>query len=97
MRGCTRWTWYEFLLPWLGENERSLAIMANVRKRSISLTPDLDSVVERWIASGRYASRSEVIRAALRALEREEEERAGKPAAFTAEIARRVAAAQFPR
>jgi putative addiction module CopG family antidote len=64
--------------------------MTNVRKRSISLTPDLDSVVERWIASGRYASRSEVIRAALRALEREEEERTGKPAAFTAEIARRT-------
>ena len=68
--------------------------MANVKKRSISLTPDLDSVVERLIASGRYASRSEVIRAAVRALEREEEERAGKPAAFTAEIARRAAEAK---
>jgi putative addiction module CopG family antidote len=68
--------------------------MANVKKRSISLTPDLDSVVQRWIASGRYASRSEVNRAALRALEREEEERTGKAAAFTVEIARRTAEAK---
>jgi antitoxin ParD1/3/4 len=64
--------------------------MANVKERNISLTPDLDSVVERWIASGRYASRSEVIRAALRALEREEEERTGKPAAFAAESIREL-------
>jgi putative addiction module CopG family antidote len=47
-------------------------------------------VIERWIGFGRYASRSEVIRAALRALEREEEERTGRPAAFAAEIARRA-------
>jgi len=42
--------------------------MANVRKRSISLTPDLDDAIQRRIASGRYASQSEVIRAALRVL-----------------------------
>jgi antitoxin ParD1/3/4 len=71
-------------------NERSLTVMANVKKRSISLTPDLDSVIERWIGSGRYASRSEVIRAALRALEREEEQRTGRPAAFAAKIARQA-------
>lgn len=64
--------------------------MANVKKRSISLTADLDSVIERWIGSGRYASRSEVIRAALRALEREEEERTSRPAAFATEIARQA-------
>ena len=50
--------------------------MANVKKRSVSLTPDLDDAIQRRIASGRYASQSEVIRAALRVLERDEEEQA---------------------
>jgi len=47
--------------------------MSNVKKRSISLTPDLDDAIQRRIATGRYASQSEVIRAALRLMERDEE------------------------
>jgi antitoxin ParD1/3/4 len=71
--------------------------MANVKKRSISLTPDLDDAIQRRIASGSYASQSEVIRAALRALERDEEERARKLAALDAAIARGVADAEARR
>jgi antitoxin ParD1/3/4 len=71
--------------------------MANVKKRSISLTPDLDDAIQRRIASGRYASQSEVIRAALRVLERDEEERARKLAALDAAIARGIADAEAGR
>jgi antitoxin ParD1/3/4 len=68
--------------------------MANVRKRSISLTPDLDDSIQRRISSGSYASQSEVIRAALRALERDEQEQARKLAALDAAIARGLADAE---
>jgi antitoxin ParD1/3/4 len=71
--------------------------MANVKKRSISLTPDLDDAIQRRIASGRYASQSEVIRAALRMLERDEEERERKLAALDAAIARGIADAEAGR
>ena len=71
--------------------------MANVKKRSISLTPDLDDAIQRRIASGRYASQSEVIRAALRVLERDEEEQARKLAALDAAIARGIADAEAGR
>jgi antitoxin ParD1/3/4 len=71
--------------------------MANVKKRSISLTPDLDDAIQRRIASGRYASQSEVIRAALRVLERDEEERERKLAALDAAIARGIADAEAGR
>jgi antitoxin ParD1/3/4 len=71
--------------------------MANVKKRSISLTPDLDDAIQRRIASGSYASLSEVIRAALRALERDEEERARKLAALDTAIARGIADAEAGR
>ena len=71
--------------------------MANVKKRSISLTPDLDDAIQRRIASGRYASQSEVIRAALRVLERDEEEHARKLAALDAAIARGIADAEAGR
>ena len=47
--------------------------MADVTNPSVTLTPDLDAVIQRRIASGRYASRDEVISAALRVLERDEE------------------------
>jgi antitoxin ParD1/3/4 len=71
--------------------------MANVKKRSISLTPDLDDAIQRRIASGRYASQSEVIRAALRVLERDEEEQARKLAALDAALARGIADAEAGR
>jgi antitoxin ParD1/3/4 len=40
---------------------------------SISLTPELVSLIKQKIASGRYTSTSEVVRAALRLLERSEQ------------------------
>ncbi len=42
---------------------------------NISLTPELESFVDSWVASGRYPSASEVVRAALRLLETAEQER----------------------
>lgn len=38
---------------------------------NVSLTPELVAFVNAQVASGRYASASEVVRAALRCLERE--------------------------
>lgn len=40
--------------------------------RNVKLTPDLDSFVMAKVQSGRYESVSEVVRAALRTLDREE-------------------------
>lgn len=40
--------------------------MANVEKLSISLTPELGAVIRQAVATGDYATESEVIREALR-------------------------------
>ena len=71
--------------------------MASAKKRSISLTPDLDDAIQRRLATGRYASHNEVIRAALRVLERDEEEQARKLATLDAAIARGIADAEAGR
>lgn len=42
--------------------------------RNVSLTPELESFVMSMVAHGRYRSASEVIRAALRLLEKSEAE-----------------------
>jgi antitoxin ParD1/3/4 len=42
--------------------------------RNVNLTDELDSFVLAKIESGRYENASEVVRAALRALEREEQQ-----------------------
>ena len=47
----------------------------NVKTRNISLTPEIDAFVAGRIASGRFNSASEVVRAALRLLEQEERQR----------------------
>jgi antitoxin ParD1/3/4 len=47
--------------------------MATIRKtRNVSLTPELEDLVDRKVASGRYRSASEVVRAALRLLDERE-------------------------
>jgi len=50
--------------------------------RNVNLTDELDRFVNSRIESGRYESASEVIRAALRTLEREEREYEAKMAAL---------------
>src|ERR1019366_5828757 len=42
---------------------------------NISITPELDSFLQRRVKSGRYQTTSEVVREALRLLERHEQER----------------------
>ena len=43
---------------------------------NVSLTPQLEKMVKQKVASGRYSSASEVIREALRLMERQQAERA---------------------
>lgn len=50
--------------------------------RNVNLTGELDRFVDSRIASGRYENASEVVRAALRTLEREEQEYEAKLAAL---------------
>ena len=50
--------------------------------RNINLTPELDRFVSTKIKSGRYEDASEVVRAGLRKLEREEQVHAAKLAAL---------------
>jgi antitoxin ParD1/3/4 len=49
--------------------------------RNINLTPGLDRFVATKVKSGRYENASEVVRAGLRKLEREEQEHAARLAA----------------
>jgi len=42
------------------------------KTRNVSLTPELEALVDREVASGRYRSASEVVRAALRLLDERE-------------------------
>jgi antitoxin ParD1/3/4 len=51
--------------------------------RNVNLTPELDAFITAKIKSGRYENASEVVRAALRELEREENEYSVKMAALT--------------
>lgn len=55
--------------------------------RNVNLTEELDRFVEEKVAGGRYSNASEVVRAALRLLEREEQEYAEKLAALREAIA----------
>jgi antitoxin ParD1/3/4 len=54
--------------------------------RNVNLTDELDRFVSAKIDSGRYQNASEVIRAALRTLEREEQEHEAKLTALRAAI-----------
>ena len=55
--------------------------------RSVNLTPELDRFVASRVESGHYANASEVMRSALRLLERDEQEYEEKMAALRAAIA----------
>ncbi|MBI2150791.1 MAG: type II toxin-antitoxin system ParD family antitoxin [Acidobacteria bacterium] len=54
--------------------------------RNVNLTDELDRFVLKKVESGRYENASEVVRAALRTLEREEQEYEAKLAALRAAI-----------
>lgn len=54
--------------------------------RNVNLTPELDSFVSELMAKGRYQNASDVVRAALRALEREEREERAKVEALRVAI-----------
>ncbi len=54
--------------------------------RNVNLTPELDRFVLQKVKSGRYENASEVVRAALRTLEREEQQYQVKLSALRAAI-----------
>lgn len=54
--------------------------------RNVNLTPELDRFVLKKVKGGRYENASEVVRAALRTLEREEREYQTKLAALRVAI-----------
>jgi antitoxin ParD1/3/4 len=71
--------------------------MATAKKRSITLTREMEDAIQRRLATGRYASDDDVIRAALRVLERHDEERARKLALLDDALSRGVADAEAGR
>jgi antitoxin ParD1/3/4 len=64
---------------------------------NVSLTPELDKFVADKVASGRYASSSEVVRQALRLLEEQEQSRASRLEEFNRELQRRIDSADRGR
>jgi antitoxin ParD1/3/4 len=54
--------------------------------RNVNLTEELDRFIARKVKSGRYENASEVVRSALRTLEREEQRHEAKLAALRAAI-----------
>ena len=71
--------------------------MPQGRPHSVDLTPDLENDIRRRLESGAYTSEAEVIRAGLRALDRDDEERARRLAGLDASIARGIADADAGR
>jgi antitoxin ParD1/3/4 len=57
---------------------------------NVSLTPELEKFVADKVATGRYISASEVVREALRLLEREEKSREEQIAEFNRELKARL-------
>jgi len=61
---------------------------------NVSLTPELEKLVQKKVDSGRYTSASEVVREALRLLEKKDQQEAERDKAlkaFQAEMDRRIA------
>jgi antitoxin ParD1/3/4 len=63
--------------------------------RNVNLTPDLDDFVLTRVESGRYANASEMVQAALRALDREERSSALKSTAALADTNSEVKEGEF--
>jgi antitoxin ParD1/3/4 len=59
--------------------------------RNVNLTPELDNFIAATVDRGLYANASEVMRAALRLLERDEREQEEKLAALRAAIDKGIA------
>ena len=59
--------------------------------RNVNLTPELDSFIANRVDTGLYANASEVMRAALRLLERDEQEQEEKLRALRTAIKRGMA------
>ena len=55
------------------------------KTRNVSLTPEMEAFIDGRVASGRYRSASEVVRAALRLLEEDERKRQEPEARAAAE------------
>ncbi len=64
--------------------------MPSRKTRNVSLTPEMEAFIDGRVASGRFRSASEVVRAALRLLEEDERKRR-RPEPRTGAEARRVA------
>ncbi len=64
--------------------------MPSRKTRNVSLTPEMEAFIDGRVASGRFRSASEVVRAALRLLEEDERKRQD-PEPWTGTEARRVA------
>lgn len=71
--------------------------MPQDKRHSVDLTPDLERAIQRRLDSGAYESDIEVIRAGLRALDRDDEENARRLANVDNSIARGVADADADR
>jgi antitoxin ParD1/3/4 len=59
--------------------------------RNVNLTPEMDKFIASKVGSGLYSNASEVMRAALRLLEREERENEEKLSALRSAIAKGMA------
>jgi antitoxin ParD1/3/4 len=68
--------------------------MANRTTVNVSLTPELDEFLQARVKSGRYQTTSEVVREALRLLERHERERDQAFSQLKAKLARGAAEAE---
>ncbi|TPJ80229.1 type II toxin-antitoxin system ParD family antitoxin [Mesorhizobium sp. B2-6-2] len=60
--------------------------MESAEKLSVTVTPAMARLIREKVEDGSYGSASEVIRAALRAFQREEEEHAGRMASIRARV-----------
>jgi antitoxin ParD1/3/4 len=68
--------------------------MAGRATVNVSITPELDAFLQSRIATGRYQTTSEVVREALRLLERQENERAEILRALKSRLRRGAAQAE---